>query len=125
MGGLKSVPIRSPALPRTTGRLDPVPMPADLAARMTAWRRAHPTATFAEMEREATRQVAALRAELIAVALAASEPETAPTCRTCGGPMARVGERTRTVTTKWPGTRHRHCGTLPLLGLWDRAFPPH
>jgi hypothetical protein len=66
---------------------------------MTAWRRTHPTATFADMEVEATCQVAALRAELIAVALAAGEPETAPACPACGVATQRVGERTRTVTT--------------------------
>jgi hypothetical protein len=86
-------------MPRATDRLDPVPPPADLTARMTAWRQAHPQATFADMEREATRQVSALRAELIAVAIAAGEPETAPACPTCAQPMVRVGDRTRTITT--------------------------
>lgn len=104
-------------MPRTTDRLDPVPMPADLAA--------HPTATFAEMEREATRQVAALRAELIAVALAASEPETAPTCRTCGGPMARVGERTRTVTTSGPEPVTVTAGRYRCSACGTELSPPH
>lgn len=106
-------------MPRAADCLHPVPVPADLQARMTAWRRAHPAATFADMEGEATRQVAALRAELIAVALAAGEPETAPACLTCGARMHRVGEQTRTVTTSGPepvtvtGGRYRcsACGT--------------
>lgn len=103
-------------MPRVVDPLNPVPVPTELRERMTAWRQAHPTATFADMEGEATRQVAALRAELIAVALAAGEPETAPTCPACGGPTQRVGERTRTVTTSGPervtvtGGRYR-CST--------------
>ncbi len=89
-------------MPHATDPLHPVPLPADLQARMTAWRRAHPTATFADMEGEATRQVAALRAELIAVALATGEPETAPACPACDAVMQRVGTQTRTVTTSGP-----------------------
>jgi len=50
------------------------------------------------MEVEAERQVAALRAELIAIA--AGAPKTAPICPTCGTPMQRVGQRTRTVLTR-------------------------
>lgn len=39
---------------------DAVPAPETMQARMTGWRAAHPRATFAEIEGEATRQVAAL-----------------------------------------------------------------
>ena len=87
---------------RATDPLHPDPMPAALRERMTAWRQAHPQATFADLEVEATRQVSALRAELIAVALAAGEPETAPGCPTCGAALQRVGGRTRMVTTSGP-----------------------
>jgi hypothetical protein len=80
--------------------LDRLVDPADLRDRMTAWRHDHPRATFAEMEVEAERHVAALRAELIAVALAAGEPETAPACPACGATMRRVGTRERTVRTR-------------------------
>lgn len=84
---------------RTPPTLDPVPAPDALKARMTDWRQAHPQATFADLEIEATRQVAALRAELIAVALAAGNPVAAPACPTCAATMVRVGIRTRTLTT--------------------------
>ncbi len=111
-------------MPPTANPLAPVPAPGALKERMTAWRTAHPQATFAEMEVEATRQVAALRAELIAVALAAGEPETAPTCAACGWIMLRVGTRQRTLTVSADervtvtGQRYRcrGCGT--------ERFPP-
>jgi YgiT-type zinc finger domain-containing protein len=111
-------------MPQPADPLAPSPDPADLRARMTAWRQAHPQATFADMEVEATRQLAALRAELIAVALAAGEPETAPVCPACGTATQRVGERTRTVTTSGAervtvtGGRYR----CPACGA--ELFPP-
>lgn len=111
-------------MPRATDRLDPVPIPADLRQRMTAWRQAHPRATFADMEVEATRQVAALRAELIAVALAASEPETAPACPTCSRPMVRVGARTRTVTTSGAEPVTVSGGRYRCSACGAELFPP-
>lgn len=66
---------------------------------MRAWRAAHPTATFAEIEREATRQVASLRAALIATALEQDSPDVAPICETCARSMVRAGTRTRTIIT--------------------------
>jgi hypothetical protein len=72
---------------------------ADHAAAMRAWRAAHPDATFAEIEVEATRQVAALRAELIATALEAEPAATAPVCAACCRTMVRNGTRTRTLCT--------------------------
>ncbi len=68
-------------------------------AGMRAWRAAHPTATFAEIEREATRQVASLRAALIATALEHDISDVAPTCEACARSMLRAGTRTRTVIT--------------------------
>lgn len=111
-------------MPRVTDPLDPVVVPADLRARMTAWRRAHPTATFADLEVEATRQVAALRAELIAVALAAAEPETAPPCPTCGASMRRVGQQTRTVTTSGPERVDITGGRYRCSACGAELFPP-
>jgi hypothetical protein len=66
---------------------------------MRIWRAAHPQATFAEIEVEAMRQVAARQAELIATALAVDEPDDAPTCDLCGRVMARNGTRRRTIVT--------------------------
>jgi len=83
----------------TLPTLDPMPVPDALIVRMTAWRQAHPQATFRDLEIEATRQVATLRAALIAVALTTGEAVTAPDCPTCGTTMRRVGTRRRTITT--------------------------
>lgn len=86
---------------------------------MRVWRAAHPRATFAEIEVEATRQVAALRAALIAAALEEGEPDTAPDCAACGRTMIRVGTTTREIVTSHREqvtvTGHRYrcsvCGT--------------
>lgn len=103
----------------------PVPDAASaLVTAMRAWRTAHPQATFAEIESEATRQVAGLRRDLIAAALDETEPAEAPVCPDCGRPMVRNGTRRRTLTTSGAervtvtGRRYRcsACGT--------ELFPP-
>lgn len=80
---------------------------------MRAWRVAHPRATFLQIEEEATRQVAALRATLIQDALDAREPGD--------GPERDAG----------PHDHHQPAGggggagtPLSMSGLWGRAFPP-
>lgn len=70
-----------------------------VTAAMVVWRVAHPHATFAEIEVEATRQVAALRVDLIAAAVAVGEPTAAPACGACGRTMVRNGTRERTIVT--------------------------
>lgn len=106
----------------------PVPAAPDptqpLMQAMRAWRAAHPTATFAEIEIEATRQVAALRRDLIQVAVTEETAVAAPVCPACGRLMARNGTRTRTLVTSGDetvpitGARYRcsACGT--------ELFPP-
>ena len=76
---------------RTPCPLDPIPAPDALKARMTDWRTAHPRATFADLEIEATRQLAAMRAELIAVALVAAVPDTPPPVRRVWGRCSEPG----------------------------------
>lgn len=86
---------------------------------MRARRAAHPHATFAEIEVEATHQVAALRADLITDALATGDAGSAPACGTCGQAMVRNGSHTRTISTSHQEpvtvTGHRYrcsvCGT--------------
>jgi YgiT-type zinc finger domain-containing protein len=109
---------------RTPCPLDPIPAPDALKARMTDWRTAHPRATFADLEIEATRQLAAMRAELIAVALVAAVPDTTPACPTCGGTMQRVGTRTRTLSTSQaePVTVTGHRDRCSACGA--ELFPP-
>jgi hypothetical protein len=104
---------------RPESRIDP-----SMLETMRAWRAAHPHATFAEIEVEATRQVAALRRELIAAALAAEEPAAAPNCPACGRAMVRNGTGQRTITTSQAervpitGPRYR----CPACGA--ERFPP-
>ncbi|MBA3517230.1 MAG: hypothetical protein H0T75_06230 [Rhizobiales bacterium] len=91
---------------------------------MRAWRARHPHATFAEIEVAATRQVAAVRAELIRSALESGEPAIAPDCGACGRAMIRAGIQTRTIITSHQeavtvrGQRYR----CPACGAG--LFPP-
>ena len=75
------------------GHGDHLIRPGRLQSRADRWRQVHPQATFADLEIDATRQAAALRAELIAVTLATGDPETAPVCPACGTTMSRSGTR--------------------------------
>lgn len=108
------------AMPAEGPSVDGVPA---LIEAMRTWRAAHPQATFAEIEVEATRQVAALRRALIAAAAAEASAE-APVCPDCGRGMGRNGMRTRTLITSQAervvitGPRYRCsvCGT--------ELFPP-
>ncbi len=98
-------------MPVQTAQTDAGASPAMLAT-MRAWRAAHPLATFAEIEIEAMRQVAALRTELITTALEGAESESVPSCAGCGEAMVRNGTRTRTMVTsqheRVPITGHRY-----------------
>jgi len=73
--------------------------PSELRLQMRRWRAAHPRATLLEIEEEADRQVARLRAALVAEAAHVAAEEPRPDCPGCGRPMQRVGRRSRTVTT--------------------------
>lgn len=83
---------------------------------MRAWRAAHPHATPAEIEVEATRQVAVLRRDLVVAVLTPAKDAPVPPCPDCGQLMVRNGTATRTVTTRQgepltiQGTRMR-CST--------------
>lgn len=90
-----------------------------LTDAIRAWSATHPQATFAEIEREVMRQVAALQTDLIATAVAARDPAAPPTCPTCGQAMGRNGPHIRTLVTRHQeevtvqGQRYRcaGCGT--------------
>ena len=75
---------------------------ANLVAAMKAWRAAHPTATFTEIESELEGALSKVRAEMLsdlASASAAAEGETVAgervRCPVCGGRTQRSGYRTR------------------------------
>ncbi|MGH2532130.1 MAG: hypothetical protein ACRDJW_07450 [Thermomicrobiales bacterium] len=97
---------------------------SSLTEALRAWRVAHPRATFAEIEVEAMRQVAALRSALIATALAADATASAPVCEACGEVMVRHGSRTRMIVTsqqeRVPITGRRY--RCPARGT--EHFPP-
>lgn len=67
--------------------------------QLQQWRSAHPTATLREIERETDRQLAQVRAGVVASLAQAGRPEVRPACPDCSRPMRRVGGRQRTVTT--------------------------
>lgn len=76
---------------------DRTPDTTALFPAMRTWRSGHPTATLAEIEREAARQVAALQRDLLAAVL---DPglEHPTVCPTCGDTLVRNGTTTRSVT---------------------------
>ena len=94
------------------------------------WRRQHPSATLAEIERAVDERPADLRARLVqdaALASARTDPATSgdrPCCPDCGAPMHLDGARTRRLRT-------RHDRDLDLTRTYARrpvcgtgVFPP-
>ena len=81
-------------------------MEGELTAWMQAWWKAHPKATFNELEAEVDRQVAVLRAEALQATLAAGggmveEPRAAgEVCPVCGTTMVKMGRHLRKLKTK-------------------------
>lgn len=77
----------------------------DVAAELTAWRRAHPRATLAEMEDVVEEVGQRLRARALAdvvrasasADLAARPADARPTCPSCGGPLEARGRQRRRV----------------------------
>jgi hypothetical protein len=97
------------------------------------WRRAHPHATFAEIEAAVEEHIEALRAALIAQELAlraaAEAAEAAggtdhPRCPTCDEPVQARGTRERTVTVRGnlPVRIRRRYVVCPACGTGH--FPP-
>lgn len=94
---------------------------------VAAWRAAHPTATFAEIEAAVEPLVARVRAHLIQTALAPPTGAAAPprpTCATCGAAQVQRGTHPRTVRVVGDQTvtLHRAYWTCPRCG--DGHFPP-
>lgn len=99
------------------------PLPAALQEQLREWRRAHPNATFAEMEEGVSQMLNALRPQLLAELAEAALTEP-PLCSSCGSRLQRRGTRKRTVITEGDEavTLDRPYWTCPHceLGL----FPP-
>lgn len=99
---------------------------------MTAWRKAHPRATWAEIEAAVDEQINQLRAQVLQdlVQMGGDEdwrtlPEAQrPRCATCGQPLWARGEQTRWIqTTGGEAVKlTRRYGTCPTCGVG--FFPP-
>ena len=99
---------------------------------MAQWRKAHPKATWAEIEAEVDEQINQLRAQLLQelVQMGESEdwrelpPEERPKCATCGEPLSARGEQTRWLQTNGGQAVKltRTYGTCPTCGVG--FFPP-
>ncbi len=105
---------------------------ASLEAEMTAWRHAHPTATFTEIESALDVHLARVRAELLdAVAHASpaadwrdAPPDQHPVCPECDTPLQTRGSHPRQLRTH--GNQRvileRSYGVCPACGTG--VFPP-
>jgi hypothetical protein len=97
---------------------------------MRDWRRAHPHATWKQIETELDARLARLRGEVLRDAAQASPladfrgaPERPP-CPTCGTPLRAVGQHRRQVVTDHEQvlTLDRTYGRCPRCGAG--VFPP-
>jgi hypothetical protein len=97
-------------------------------AEMRAWRRAHPQASFAEIEAAVEERLAAVRARLVAEAAgasAAADAEAQPACcPECGAVLQLRGQHTRAVTVRGGEAVRlaRHYGVCLACGAG--LFPP-
>jgi len=99
---------------------------------MTAWRKAHPGATWAEIEAAVDEQINQLRAQVLQDLVLMGEqdewkqlsPEQRPQCATCAEPLWARGEQTRYIqTTGGEAVKlTRRYGTCPACGVG--FFPP-
>jgi hypothetical protein len=110
------------------------PQTAEVRARLQQWRRAHPQATFDEIEDAVQQELVQLQAQLVAEVIRPARAATEqvaelagaerPVCPGCGGPMQRSGQRTRTVLSRLgqPIPLERAYYVCPACGAG--LFPP-
>ncbi len=108
------IPTEEPSAPETFGAA---------TEQLRQWRAAHPTATLREIERETDRQLARVRADLVARIAQGSERPARPDCPSCGRLMRRVGVRQRTVTTAQEGQLHLHGARYRCSACGTELFP--
>jgi YgiT-type zinc finger domain-containing protein len=104
----------------------------EMLAEMTAWRRAHPRATFQEIEQAVDQRIAQTRARLLehvtqaspAADWRAAPPEDQPTCPACGTRLRPNGTYTRHLQTHGGQALalERSYGVCPACGTG--FFPP-
>ena len=110
-----------PIAPAPTSSLEAF---AAATEQLRQWRAAHPTATLREIERETDRQLAGVRAELVAAVAQAGDRPQRPDCPECGRPMRRVGVRQRTVTTTQEEQLHLAGARYRCSACRAELFPP-
>jgi len=105
---------------------------AKILSEVKEWRKAHPKATFVEIEDEVHRRMMELEAQLIQDAAQASESREwgggtegeLPECPTCHLPLQARGQHARTLQGNGGEsvTLTRTYGTCPKCG--ESFFPP-
>lgn len=105
---------------------------AKILSDVKEWRKAHPKATFVEIENEVHRRMMQLEAHLLQDAAQESESRTwgketggeAPRCPTCQVPLQARGQHARTLQGNGGEnvTLTRTSGTCPHCGA--SFFPP-
>lgn len=105
---------------------------AEILTNIKEWRRAHPKATFVEIEDEVHKRMMQLEAQVLQDAAEASESrewgrmsgKPTPLCPTCAVPLQARGQRQRTLQGNGGQTvqLRRTYGTCPKCGT--RLFPP-
>lgn len=105
---------------------------ATILTDIKAWRQAHPTATFVEIENEVHRCLMQLEAQVLQDAAQASESrewshisgQAGPVCPTCATPLEARGQHQRTLQGNGGENVEltRTYGTCPKCGAG--LFPP-
>lgn len=104
---------------------------AEILTEIKEWRRAHPKATFVEIEDEVHKRMMQLEAQVLQDAAEASSSrawgrgsgEAAPLCPTCAVPLQARGKQKRTLQGNGGQnvTLSRTYGTCPTCG--ESFFP--
>jgi uncharacterized protein with PIN domain len=104
----------------------PEEMPDEVAAKLKAWRQAHPRATLTEIEEAVEAELAKIRNEWVAeLAQAGEESETeTPSCPQCGEAMVKNGRRTRRLKSKEGNTLQLERQQWRCLECGTTLFPP-
>ena len=107
-------------------QITPEEMPDELAARLKAWRQAHPRATLTEIEEAVEAELAKIRNEWVAeLAQAGEESETeTPICPQCGEAMVKNGRRKRRLKSKEGQTLQLERQQWRCLECGTTLFPP-
>ena len=96
------------------------------------WRRAHPKATFVEIEDEVHKRMMQLEAQVLQDAAQesssrewrSSSGEEPPRCPTCAVPLHGRGKHQRTRPRQWRAKRDLKQNVWDMPQLWGESFSP-